>query len=104
MTIDEWHHAIHYVKFDYVEDNHFAELKDSEVVRERLQTLDALVQHTGTYFSKDWVRKNILRLNEQEIADMKSSMDQESSDEQDFGPGGGSHPEAPWNQTEPEEQ
>jgi hypothetical protein len=103
MTLDEWHQAIHYVKFDYVEDNHFAELKDSEVVRERLQTLDALVQHTGTYFSKDWVRKNILRLNEQEIEEMKAAMDGEASDEQDFGPGGGSHPDAPWNQ-QPEEQ
>ena len=39
-TIDEWHEMAQSIKYDYVEDNHFAELKNSEVVRERLQTLN----------------------------------------------------------------
>jgi len=96
-TIDEWHEMAQSIKYDYVEDNHFAELKNSEVVRERLQTLNDIENSVGVYYSKDWIKRNVLKQNEQEIKDMQSEMDAEREDSDDFGPGGGSRPDAPWN-------
>ena len=102
VTMDEWSVLNQYVKYDFVEDNHFAELKNSEMVRERLQILNDIESHTGTYYSKEWVRRNVLHQNEEEISDMKSEMQAEQGDESDYGPGGGGQPDAPWNQ-QPEE-
>ena len=102
VTMDEWSVLNQYVKYDFVEDNHFAELKNSEMVRERLQILNDIESHTGTYYSKEWVRRNVLHQNEEEINDMKSEMQAEQGDESDYGPGGGGQPDAPWNQ-QPEE-
>ena len=98
MSLEEWHSMSQQVKYDFVEDNHFAELKNSEMMRERLQLLQDIENHTGTYFSKDWIKKNILHFNQDEIDDMQANMEQEKANEQDFGPGGGAHPDAPWNQ------
>lgn len=98
MSLEEWHSMSQQVKYDFVEDNHFAELKNSEMMRERLQLLQDIENHTGTYFSKDWIKKNILHFNQDEIDDMQADMEQEKANEQDFGPGGGAHPDAPWNQ------
>lgn len=102
LTTEEWANMVQYVKYDFIEDNHFAELKTSEMVRERLQILNDIENHTGTYYSKEWVRRHILHQNEAEIEEMKSEMENEQRDESDFGPGGGGNPEAPWNQ-QPEE-
>ncbi len=96
-TIDEWHEMAQSIKYDYVEDNHFAELKNSEVVRERLQTLNDIENSVGVYYSKAWIKRNVLKQNEQEIKDMQAEMDAERDDSDDFGPGGGSRPDAPWN-------
>jgi len=63
-------------------DNHFTELKDAELLRERLQTLDLTQQYIGEYFSKEYVFRNILMLGDEEIKDMKKQIaDEESSGE-----------------------
>ena len=98
MSLEEWHQMSQSIKYDFVEDNHFAELKNSEMMRERLQLLQDIENHTGTYFSKDWIKKNILHFNQDEIDEMQAGMEQEKANEADFGPGGGAHPDAPWNQ------
>ena len=102
LTLDEWATIQNHVKYDFVEDNHFSELKNSEIIRERLQVLGDIQDHTGTYYSKDWVRRHVLHLSETEIKEMAEEMDSERQDQEDFGPGGGAHPDAPWNQ-QPEE-
>ena len=76
---DEWGADIH---FDYIRDNHFTELKDAEILRERLQTLDLTQQYIGEYFSKEYVFRNILMLGDEEIKDMKKQIaDEEASGE-----------------------
>ena len=100
MSLEEFETMKQQVKYDFVEDNHFAELKQSEIVRERLQTLNDIENHTGVYFSKDYVRRHILRLNDEEIKNMQTEMDNERSNDDDFGPGGGGKPDAPWNQSD----
>ena len=62
---------------DYVRDNHFTELKDTELIRERMQTMDQIQQYVGEYFSKEWVMKNVLRLSDEDMKDMKTQMSDE---------------------------
>ena len=66
---DKWKNDI---VIDYVRDNHFTELRDSEMWRERFSSLDTMQQANliGTYFSKEWVMKNVLRLGDDDIKDM----------------------------------
>ena len=58
--------------------NHFTELKDAELLRERLQTLDQVSQYVGEYFSKEWVMKNVLMFNDDDIKQVA----QQSSEEE----------------------
>ena len=67
IRADEWDEIRPFLKYDYLEDNHFSELKDSEILMQRIQSLQALDPYVGKYYSQTWVRKNILRLDEDEI-------------------------------------
>lgn len=71
---DNWKQDIH---VDYVRDNHFTELKDAEILQNKLQTLDNMQQYVGDYFSKEWVMKNVLHLDDDAIEDMKKQIDTE---------------------------
>jgi hypothetical protein len=71
---DNWKQDIH---IDYVRDNHFTELKDAEILQNKLQTLDNMQQYVGEYFSKEWVMKNVLYFDDDEIEDMKKQIGEE---------------------------
>ena len=76
---EEWGSDVH---FDYIRDNHFTELKDAELLRERLQTLDMTQQYIGEYFSKEYIFRNVLMMGDEEIKDIKKQIaDEESSGE-----------------------
>ena len=70
----QWHNDIH---VDYIRDNHFTELKDAELLANRLQTMDQVSQYVGEYFSKEWVMKNVLQLEDDDIKNMKDQIAQE---------------------------
>ena len=76
------------INFDYVRDSHFTELKDSEVLRDRLETLQNAEAYIGKYYSNEWVRRNILHQNDDEIEIMNKQInqekEQESEDEDEF--------------------
>ena len=80
IRADEWDEIRPFLKYDYLEDNHFSELKDSEILMQRIQSLQALDPYVGKYYSQTWVRKNILRLDEEEI----EQIEKEISDEQEI--------------------
>ena len=65
---------------DYVKDNHFTELKDAEILREKLQSMDQVTNYVGEYFSKEWVMRNVLLLNDEDIDKMKDEIAQEMND------------------------
>jgi hypothetical protein len=71
---NQWHNDIH---VDYIRDNHFTELKDAELLANRLQTMDQVSQYVGEYFSKEWVMKNVLQLDDDDIKNMKDQIAQE---------------------------
>ena len=67
----DWDDMKNDIIIDYTKDNHFAELKEAELLRERLQTLDQISQYVGTYFSKDYVMKNVLGFTEEDVEKMQ---------------------------------
>tara|TARA_Y100001937_G_scaffold19990_1_gene27800 strand:+ start:1008 stop:2648 length:1641 start_codon:yes stop_codon:yes gene_type:complete len=67
----DWEDMKNDIIIDYTKDNHFAELKEAELLRERLQTLDQISQYVGTYFSKDYVMKNVLGFTEEDVEKMQ---------------------------------
>lgn len=82
ITDEDWEDWKVSIQVDYSQDNHFTELKNTEVLRERVQTLDMIQQYVGEYFSHDWVWRNVLQLNDEEIDEMKKEIKAESKDEE----------------------
>ena len=79
ITEEDWNGWQQDIVVDYVRDNHFSELKDAELIQNRLQTLDTMQQYVGEFFSKEYVMKNVLQLDDDEIKDMKQQIEQEKS-------------------------
>jgi len=79
ITEEDWKQWQPNIVVDYVRDNHFSELKDAELLQNRLQTLDTMQQYVGEFFSKEYVMKNVLQLDDDGIKDMKKQIEQERS-------------------------
>ena len=77
ITEEDWNEWKNNLVVDYARDNHFTELKDAELLRERLQTLDQVSQYVGDYFSKEWVMKNVLMFNDDDIKQVAQQSDEE---------------------------
>ena len=82
ITDEDWDKWKNDISVDFLRDNHFAELKNTEIMRERLQTLDTVRDYVGEYFSKEWVMKNVLQFTDEDIKTMGVGSDS-GDDEQD---------------------
>ena len=76
ITEEDWDSWYNDIIVDYQRDNHFVELKNQDLMRERLQTMDQVQQYVGEYFSKEWVYKHVLMLNDDEIENMQRQIQQ----------------------------
>ena len=74
ITEQDWDGWKDDIYIDYVKDNHFTELKEAEVLRERMALLDQVSQYVGDYFSKEWVQRSVLRLSDDDIKDMEKEI------------------------------
>jgi len=83
ITDEDWNTIKNDINLDYVRDNHFTELRDSEMLRERLQTLDQISNYVGEYFSKEWIQKNVLHLTDEDIEQMQKDIAGEQEQEPD---------------------
>ena len=82
ITEQDWEEWRNDIVVDYVRDNHFTELKESEILRERLGLMNEASAFVGDYFSKEWIMKTIMRMSEEDMNDMKKQIgDEESSGE-----------------------
>jgi hypothetical protein len=70
ITEEDWNLMKNDIVVDYVRDNHFTELKDLEILREKTQTLDMVHNYVDVYFSREWIMKNVLHFNDEDIAQM----------------------------------
>jgi len=83
ITRGEWKEMKQDIYYDFQEDNHFTELKDTEIMQGRLQILGEVDNFVGKYFSEDWIRKNVLRMTEEEIKDEQKQIDKEADEAPD---------------------
>ena len=79
VTPEDWDKMAEHIQFDYVYDNHFAELKDHELMTERLNIMVAIEPYIGTYYSRDYVKRKVLRQTDEEIEEMAAEMEEENA-------------------------
>jgi len=78
-TNEEWMEFREYIHYNYIKDNNFTELKEAELMRERLELLGNVDPYTGRYFSQSWIQRNVLRLTDDEIKEMQEEIDEEKA-------------------------
>ena len=83
ITPDDWPMVRREMRFDYVTDSHFSELKELEIFREKLGAVNDVDPYLGKYFSSKWVKTHVLRQTEEEIEDMHAEMTADAEAEQE---------------------
>jgi hypothetical protein len=73
----DWDDIVQDIKIDYVQDNHFYELKEYEILRDRLDILRDVEEYVGKYFSRNWVRRNILQFDDDQIKKISTEIEDE---------------------------
>ena len=79
-TPEDWEIMSEHIQYDFLYDNHFSELKESELLNERITTLQAAEPYVGRYFSQDYVRRQILRQTDEEIIEQDKIIKKEIAD------------------------
>ena len=79
-TNEEYDDFKNFIHYDFIKDNNFSELKDAELMTNRLQLLASVDPYTGRYFSQSWIQRNVLRLNDDEIKVMQKEIDKEKEE------------------------
>ncbi len=80
ITPEDWEKISDHIQYDFLYDNQFAELKDSELMNERLGTLASIEPYIGKYYSVDYVRRKILRQTDTEIREIDEQIEKEIAD------------------------
>ena len=80
VTPEDWEVLSEHIQYDFIYDNQFAELKETEMMNERLGTLATIEPYIGKYYSSHWVRKNILRQTDSEIIEQDEEIENEIKD------------------------
>jgi hypothetical protein len=76
-TNEEWDQFKEHIHYNFIKDNNFTELKEAELMTQRLQLLSSVDPYTGRYFSQAWIQRNVLRLNDDEIKIMQDEIEEE---------------------------
>jgi hypothetical protein len=79
-TAEEWDLFKENIYYDFIKDNNFAELKEAELMNQRLSLLSAVDPYTGRYFSQAWIQRNVLRLTDDQIEEMQKEIDAEKEE------------------------
>ena len=75
---DDWPLMQEHIQYDFLQDGHFAELKDAELLENRIQSLESIQSYVGTFFSKEYVLKKVLRMNDADIDEMRKQIQRET--------------------------
>jgi hypothetical protein len=77
ITEQDWEEWKDDIYIDFVRDNHFTELKEMEIYRERAGLMNEMVGFVGEYISKEWVMRNIMRFSDEDLEQMQKEIDGE---------------------------
>jgi hypothetical protein len=87
-SVEEWDDFKEDIYYEFKKDNNFTEMREAELLKERMSVLQLVDPYIGKYYSLNWVKQNILQFTEEEI----EKMDEEMKDEEDKGIGGPTFP------------
>ena len=77
MTLEDWDDLKENIQYDYIFDNHFTELKNNELLTERLNSVGLMEPYIGKYFSVEYIRKQVLQFTDEEIEELDLQIDRE---------------------------
>jgi len=77
MSREEWEDIRPDIYFDFKKDTYFSELKEAELRKDKVDELMNLTQYVGKFFSYAWIRKNVLKLTDEEIEKMNNEIEEE---------------------------
>tara|TARA_R100001510_G_scaffold57093_1_gene64093 strand:- start:2623 stop:4299 length:1677 start_codon:yes stop_codon:yes gene_type:complete len=77
VTPEDWEIMSEHIQFDFIYDNHFAELKDKELMEGRLGLLGMVEPYVGRYYSTEYIRRQVLRQRDQEIVEIDQQIEDE---------------------------
>ena len=80
ISIEEWDEMSEHIQYDFIADNYFAELKEKEIMTERLNLLATMDPFAGKYFSLDYLRRQILKQTDAEITEIDKQIEKEIAD------------------------
>ena len=78
-TEEEWKEFKENIWYDYKKDNNFTELKEAELLQNRITTLQLVDPYVGRYYSMAWVRKNVLQMEDDEIEEIMQQIEEEKA-------------------------
>jgi len=78
VTLEDWSKMKEHIQYNFLQDGHFAELKKAELMQDRLNALQTIETYIGTFYSKEWVQKNVLNMTDAEIDEMQTQINKES--------------------------
>jgi hypothetical protein len=76
-SLEEWEDFKENIYYDYMKDNNFTEMREAELLRERLSVLATVDPYIGRYYSMNWVQKHVLQFTDEDIEQMKKEIDEE---------------------------
>jgi hypothetical protein len=101
---EEWDEIKNKIRYDFMKDNYYEELKSAEILREKMSTLREVEEQVGKYFSREWVIKNVLFMSDDDWKDMQKQMKKEKeAEEQEMGDLEGDQPPPEQPEQEAEE-
>jgi hypothetical protein len=80
ISTEDWDCISDHIQYDFVYDNQFSELKESELMDGRLATLATIEPYIGKFYSQDWVRRKVLRQSDTEIKEIDEQIEKEIAD------------------------
>jgi hypothetical protein len=80
VSLEDWEEISDHIQYDFLYDNQFAELKETEMLNERLGVLATIEPYIGKYYSQEWVRRKVLRQTDSEMVEMDEQIEQEIKD------------------------
>jgi hypothetical protein len=80
VTPEDWKRMVEHIQFDFLYDNHFAELKEAELLSERLNMVSLAEPYVGKYFSRDYLRRTVLKQTDEEIYEQDKIIEKEIKD------------------------
>ena len=78
ITLEDWDTMVQLIQYDFLQDGHFAELKRAEMMESQVNALQGIEGYIGTFFSKQWVQRNVLNMTDLEVDEMQIQINKEA--------------------------